>query len=62
MKKARNYFREKKINFVEYDIEKNSGARSEYDKLGATGIPVILVGKRRMNGFIENGFKQLYER
>ena len=26
-------------------------ARSEYDRLGARGVPVILVGRQRMDGY-----------
>ena len=59
--KARRYFKKSKIRFTEYDIEKNAKAKRRYDKMGAKGIPVILVGKKRMNGFSEKGFKRIYE-
>ncbi|MDZ7840066.1 MAG: glutaredoxin family protein [Gammaproteobacteria bacterium] len=59
-RKARNYFRDNGIPFTEYDIEKNARARREYDALGARGVPVILVGKNRMNGFSAAGFEKLY--
>lgn len=59
-RKARNYFRDNGIPFTEYDIEKNAQARREYDALGARGVPVILVGKKRMNGFSAAGFEKLY--
>jgi hypothetical protein len=29
--------------------------------MGAKGVPVIFVGKKRMNGFSIAGFKHLYE-
>lgn len=29
--------------------------------LGATGVPVILVGKMRMNGFSVKGFQRIYQ-
>ena len=29
--------------------------------LGATGVPVILVGKKRMNGFSVKGFQRIYQ-
>lgn len=45
---------------TEYDIEKDAQARREYDALGARGVPVILVGKKRMNGFSAAGFEKLY--
>ena len=61
-KKAERYFRRKGIPFIEYDIEKNDQARREYRKLGARGVPVILVGSKRLNGFTEEAFDALYYR
>src|SRR5678815_1504103 len=49
--KARAYFARRGIAYVEVDIEKSREGRSEYDRLGARGIPVIFVGQQRMNGF-----------
>ncbi len=59
-KKARRYFERNNIAFVEYDIERNRRAKAEYDRLGGRGVPVILVGTRRMNGFSVDGFKRIY--
>lgn len=59
-KKAKRYFKKNNIPFTEYDIETNSKARRQYKKMGATGVPVILVGKKRMNGFSAAGFARLY--
>ena len=59
-KKARQYFRKQGIRFMEYDIEKSSKGKRLYRGLGATGVPVILVGKQRMNGFSEAGFELIY--
>ena len=60
-KQARQYFKKNGIRYTEHDIEKNRFARKKYDELGATGVPVILVGKKRMNGFSEAGFRRIYE-
>ena len=59
-KKAKKYFVSKGIPFTEYDIEKNSEARKQYKQMGATGVPVILVGNKRMNSFSEEGFEKIY--
>ncbi|MCW8889119.1 MAG: DUF4124 domain-containing protein [Sedimenticola sp.] len=59
-KKAKRFFKSKGIPFKEYDIEKSAAARKAYDKLGGRGVPVILVGSSRMNGFSEEGFMKLY--
>ena len=47
-KKAKRYFKANNISFIEYDIDKSSKGRREYEKLGGRGVPVILVGKERM--------------
>ena len=60
-KKARNYFASNGIPFVEYDIEKNERAKRMYDMLGGKGVPVILVGKKRLNGFSVKGFERIYQ-
>ena len=57
--KARAYFARRNIAYVEVDIEKSREGRAEYDRLGARGIPVILVGPQRMNGFSEARLSQL---
>lgn len=59
-RKARDYFRRKGIPYTEYDIEEDRRAKRRYDAMGATGVPVILVGDRRMNGFSESGFERIY--
>ena len=59
-KKAKKYFRRNAIPFTEYDIEKSKKTKRKYKKLGATGVPVIIVGRQRMNGFTEAGFIRIY--
>jgi len=60
-KKAKKYFRRNGIPFINYDIEKSSRANKLYEQLGASGVPVIIVGKKRMNGFSEAGFQRIYK-
>jgi glutaredoxin len=60
-KKAKKYFRRNGIPFTEHDIERGSRAKQLYKQLGATGVPVILVGNKRMNGFTEAGFERIYK-
>jgi glutaredoxin len=59
--KARRYFEENGIGFTEYDVEKSAKGKSDYRKMQAKGVPVILIGKQRMNGFSIEGFKRLYQ-
>lgn len=59
-KQARSYFKQQKIPFKEYDIETTQKGKRDYKKLGGNGVPLILVGDRRMSGFSVAGFKKLY--
>lgn len=59
-KKAKKYFGSKRIRYTEKNIEKSKIAKMEFDKLGGKGVPVILVGKKRMSGFSEAGFERIY--
>ncbi len=60
-KKARAYFKARNISFTERDIEKDYFAKKDYDKLGGKGVPVILVGNTRINGFSVEGFEKVYK-
>ena len=59
-KKAASHFRKNKIPFREYDIEKSAKAAGEYKKLRGNGVPIILIGKQRMNGFDAVTFDRIY--
>ena len=60
-RKARNYLRENKIPFTEYDVEKSEKGKSDYRKLNGSGVPILLIGDKRMNGFSIGRFKKIYE-
>lgn len=60
-RQARRFFQANRIAFRERDIEKESAARREYDRLGGTGLPLILVGDRRLTGFSEASFRSYYD-
>ena len=59
-KKAARHFRKHKIPFTERDIEKSASAAREYKKLRGRGVPVILIGDQRMNGFSAKTFDAIY--
>lgn len=58
-KQARDYFARNGIPYTELDIEKSEAARAEHKRIGGRGIPVILVGSERMNGFSEQRMAQM---
>lgn len=59
-KKAKSHFRSNNIPFKEYDIEKSPSAAKKFKQLGGRGVPVILIGKQRMNGFDASTFDRIY--
>lgn len=59
-KRAKAYFQKNKIPFTEHDIDKSEKARKDYEKLNGRGVPIILVGKQRMNGFSASRFEKMY--
>lgn len=59
-KKAARHFRNNKIPYTEYDIEKSEAAARQYRKLKGRGVPIILIGERRMNGFNAKVFDRIY--
>ena len=61
VKKARLYFRQQGIPFKEYDIETSRKGRRDYAKLNGTGIPIIFVGQKRMQGFRTARFQAIYD-
>ena len=60
-KQATQYFRDTGIPYREYDIEKSAKGRRDFARLKARGVPVILIGDRRMNGFSSQRFQSLYD-
>ena len=59
-RKAKGYFKRKRIPYKEYDVEKSAKGRRDYVRLKGRGVPIILVGNQRMNGFSVSGFESIY--
>lgn len=50
-KKAKAHLAARRVAYDEIDVETSEAGRSEFSKLRARGVPVILVGSQRMDGF-----------
>ena len=50
-KRAKSYFAQKGVSFREVDIEASDSGRREFEQYGGSGVPLIIVGERRMRGF-----------
>jgi len=52
-KKAKTYLQLRRTPFEELDVEASDSAKAEYQSIGGRGVPVILVGNQRMDGYSE---------
>jgi glutaredoxin len=59
-KQARKYFQAQGIAYTDYDVETTEKGKRDYARMGAHGVPIILVGGKRLNGFSEESFQSLY--
>ena len=58
--KAKLFFARNGIKYKEYKVESSAVAKKKYARLNATGVPVIFVGKKRMNGFSAPQFEKMF--
>ena len=47
----KTWCKENKIDFVDLDIEKSPEAKKAHAELGGGGVPVVLIGNRKIQGF-----------
>ncbi len=59
-KQAKQYFREKRIAYVSYDVENNQIGKRDFKRLKGRSVPIIILGNKRMNGFTIQKFENLY--
>ena len=59
-RRAKAYFDAHHIAYQDYDVEHSKQAWATYKKLHGIGVPLILVGGQRMDGFSVAGFQKLY--
>lgn len=60
-KKAEQYFRKNHIPYIDYDVEKSPTGRVDFKALGGKSVPVLIIGKTRMNGFTVSKFEKVYQ-
>ncbi len=60
-KKAKSFLKRRGVDFVEHDIERSADAKRRFNSLNGRGVPLILVGDQRMNGFSAPRLERLLE-
>ena len=58
-KKTREFFKQNNIAFVEYDIEKSTEGKAQYDQLHGSGIPLVVIHGEVVHGYDPNTLKEL---
>lgn len=59
-KQARAYFQQNGISYTDRDIEKDPAAKRAYEQLQGHGVPLIMIGSQRLEGFNPESFAALY--
>lgn len=59
-KKARRFLQTNKIDFVEYDIEKDSLASAKFKQSGGQGVPFLVLGEQTIRGFTDQGYQRFF--
>jgi glutaredoxin len=57
--KARDFFKEHAVSYTEYDITTDPQAHERFKKLNGHGVPLIIIGNKRISGFNEGALKSL---
>jgi glutaredoxin len=60
-RKAKQFLNRRNIKYTEYDVETSKKGRRDYKQLNGRGVPIILVGDQRMNGFSEERMASMLE-
>lgn len=56
---AKNYLREKNVEFEERNVQNDPEARKELIQKGYMGVPVIIVGEEEIQGFDKDRLEEL---
>ena len=59
---AKDHFVQQNIPFVERRIDLDKEAYDEFENLNGTGVPLILFGEQRMDGFSVDSFTAFYQK
>jgi glutaredoxin len=59
-RRAKAFLEAQGIPFSELDVGRSAKARKALERLGARGVPTLVIGDRRLDGFSEQAFLALY--
>ncbi len=50
-RQARDFLKKQGVSFQELDVSRSPKARKQLERMGSRGVPVILIGDQRIDGF-----------
>ncbi len=56
-RKARTFFKQANIPYTEYDVEKSARAYEKYQQISGSGVPVIVIGERVIQGYDQKAIR-----
>jgi len=59
---ARQFFKKHHIRYQKKDIQRSVGYQREFVRLGGRGIPLILIGKKRIYGYNSQNMTRVLRR
>lgn len=59
--KARQLFQKHNIPYTEFDIEKSSEGKAQYELLGISGVPITVINGKVIQGFDVEGILNTYK-
>jgi len=60
-RRARDYLDHNQVPYLAYDVEKDAKARAAFRALGGRGVPLILIGEERIDGWNQSVVARLLE-
>lgn len=60
-RRAKAFLEARGIAFSELDVGRSPKARKALARMGARGVPTILIGDHRLDGFSERRFLEIYQ-
>ena len=61
-RQAKQWLKQHGLRFQEFDIERNQRAFKDYQRLGARGVPVMLINQQRIDGFDPKRFEAVLKK
>ena len=61
-KRARAHLQRRAVPFEEQDVETSEAGRRAFRDLGGRGVPILLVGRQRMDGYDAAGLDAMLDR